>query len=307
MNEKRNAKKRWTEKEIGSQIGKNVVITGTGGLGYEAAITLAGAGANVIIAGRNPEKGRKAVDGIKSVYPNAIISFQQLDLADLASIKKFSEVIQSRFKKLDILINNAGVMAVPERHVTKDKFELQLGTNYLGHFALTAHLIPLLRKVQTPRVVTVSSMAHRSGKIHFDDLQLEQNYDPDVAYSQSKLACLMFALELHKRSVAAGWGITSIGVHPGGVATDLIDNGPGKTLYTRLIYHTLQTPSEGARASLLAATSSEAQSGSFYGPTRLMEIYGKPKLIEPASQALDAQASAKLWDISSELVHADFM
>ena len=219
MNENRNSKKRWTEKELGSQVGKNVIITGTGGLGYEAAISLAGAGANVIIAGRNANKGAKAVQAIKNEYPHATINFQKLDLADLASIENFGKIIQSTFEKLDILINNAGVMATPERRVTKDHFELQLGTNYLGHFALTAQLLPLLRKTPNARVVTVSSMAHRSGEIHFDDLQLEQNYDPNVAYSQSKLACLMFALELHKRSIASNWGISSIGVHPGGVAT----------------------------------------------------------------------------------------
>lgn len=306
MNEKRNDEKRWTEKEIGSQRGKNVIVTGTGGLGFEAALSLAGAGAHVILAGRNAEKGKAAVQGVKEKYSSANVEFQKLDLADLASIETFSKIVLSKIEKLDILINNAGVMATPKRRVTKDNFELQLGTNYLGHFALTARLIPLLRKANAPRVVTVSSMAHRSGKIHFDDLQLEHGYKPNVAYSQSKLACLMFALELHKRSVSEGWGITSIGVHPGGVATDLIDNGPGKNLYTRLIYHTLQTPSEGVRATLLAATSSEVKSGSFYGPTRFMEIYGYPKLITPASQALNAQASAKLWDVSCKLVHLDF-
>lgn len=306
MNENRNSKKRWTEKELGSQVGKNVIITGTGGLGYEAAISLAGAGANVIIAGRNANKGAKAVQAIKNEYPHATINFQKLDLADLASIENFGKIIQSTFEKLDILINNAGVMATPERRVTKDHFELQLGTNYLGHFALTAQLLPLLRKTPNARVVTVSSMAHRSGEIHFDDLQLEQNYDPNVAYSQSKLACLMFALELHKRSIASNWGISSIGVHPGGVATDLMDNGPGKNLYTRLIYHTLQTPSQGARASLLAATSPKVKSGDFYGSARMMEIYGYPKLIKPAKQALNAKVSSQLWDLSCDLIHVDF-
>lgn len=306
MKKKRNEKNRWTEKDIGSQRGKNIVVTGTGGLGYEAAMSLAGAGAHVILAGRNAEKGAKAALGIKAQYPHATIDFQRLDLADLSSIEDFSKIIMSKWDRLDILINNAGVMATPQRHVTKDNFELQLGTNYLGHFTLTAQLLPFLRGAHQARVVTVSSMAHRSGKIHFEDLQLEHSYTPDVAYAQSKLACLMFALELHKRSASAGWGIRSMAVHPGGVATDLMDNGPGKTLFTRMIYPTLQTPSEGARASLLAATSPEAKSGSYYGPTGFMEIWGKPKLAKPAPQALDAQASAKLWDISCELVNLKF-
>ena len=306
MNEKRNEKKRWTEKDIGSQRDKNVVVTGTGGLGYEAAMSLAGAGARVILAGRNAEKGAKAVHGIKIKYPNAKIEYQRLDLADLSSIEDFSKILLSKWDRLDVLINNAGVMATPERLVTKDNFELQLGTNYLGPSALTARLLPLLRTARQARVVTVSSMAHHSGKIHFEDLQLEPSYTPDVAYAQSKLACLMFALELHKRSASAGWGIRSMAVHPGGVATDLMDNGPGKTFFTRLIYHTLQTPSEGTRASLLAATSPDAKSGSFYGPTGLLEIWGEPKLTKPAAQAFDAQASATLWDMSCDLVKLNF-
>ncbi|MGM0123721.1 hypothetical protein IGI37_001095 [Enterococcus sp. AZ194] len=291
---------------MGSQVEKNILITGTGGLGYESAISLAGAEANVIIAGRNANKGAIAVQNIKKKYPRAKIEFQKIDLADLSSIEKFAKVIKSKYDKVDVLINNAGVMATPDRRITKDNFELQLGTNYLGHFALTAQLLPLLRNSKNARVVTVSSMAHRSGEIHFDDLQLEHNYNPNVAYSQSKLACLMFALELHKRSVASNWGIISIGVHPGGVATDLMDNGPGKNFYTRLISHTLQMPSQGVRASLLAATSPKVKSGSFYGPTKLMEIYGYPKLVKPAKQALDANVSAKLWELSCQLVNVDF-
>lgn len=307
MNEKKNDKKRWTKEEIGSQAGKNVIITGTGGLGYESALSLAGAGANVLIAGRNTEKGNKAVQNIKAKYPRAKISFQELNLADLDSIQRFSQTAMSQFKQLDILINNAGVMATPNRKMTKDGFELQFGTNHLGHFALTAHLLPILKNNKQARVVTVSSMRHRTGQIHFDDLQLEENYHPDVAYSQSKLANLMFSFELQKRSDAAEWGMTSIGVHPGGVATDLIENGPGKTFFTRFfIIPSLQTPSEGARATLLAATSPDVKGGNFYGPTGFKEIWGRPKLSNPAEQALDNQASAKLWDVSSKLVHLDF-
>ncbi|MCF6166268.1 putative oxidoreductase-Short-chain dehydrogenase [Furfurilactobacillus rossiae] len=306
MRENRNGKKRWTQRDIGSQKGKNVVVTGTGGLGFETAIVLAGAGANVIITGRNVSKGSKAVQKIKAKYPKANIEFQRLDLADLSSVASFSKALNLKLKKLDVLINNAGVMAVPDRQVTKDGFELQFGTNYLGHFALTAHLLPLLRRTRNARVVTVSSMAHRSGRINFDDLQSQQSYNPDVAYSQSKLACLMFSSELQKHSLANGWGITSIGVHPGGVATNLIENGPGKTLYTRLIFRFLQTPSQGARSALFAATSPKAKGGYFYGPTGLMEIWGKPKLDKPAKQAMDLKASNKLWDVSSRLVNVDF-
>lgn len=306
MNEKRNSKRRWNTANIGSQKGRSVVITGTGGLGYETALVLSEAGAEVILAGRNKAKGEVSVNSIRKLYPKANIRFEQLDLADLSSVEAFSLRIKKQLGSLDILINNAGVMATPTRKSTKDGFELQFGTNYLGHFALTAHLIPLLQKSDSPRVVNLSSMAHRSGTINFDDLQSEYKYNPNKAYSQSKLACLMFSFELQRRSNIAGWGIRSIGVNPGGVATDLIPNGPGKTPIMKwIVMPTLQTPSEGTRSSLFAATSPEAKGGLLYGPTGFMEIWGPPKLVKPAQQAEDVQVAAKLWDISKQLVHME--
>ena len=185
---------RWTRADIPSQGGKLAIVTGaTGGLGYETALTLAKAGAEVVLTGRSDDKGRSALDKISREVPGANVSYQSLDLANLASVADFAGRMQSR-GALDILINNAGVMALPRRETTTDGFEMQFGTNYLGHFALTARLLPLLRQASAPRVVSLSSLAHRTGMIDFSDLQGERFYLPWKAYGQSKLAMLLFAL-----------------------------------------------------------------------------------------------------------------
>ncbi|MGK6317858.1 SDR family oxidoreductase, partial [Neorhizobium sp. DT-125] len=219
---------KWTTRNIPSQSGRSAVVTGTGGLGYEDALALARAGAHVVIAGRNPRKGDEAVAAIKAAVPGAQVRFGQVDLANLASIAAFAEQLSREQDSLDILINNAGVMTPPQRRETSDRFELQFGTNYLGHFALTAHLLPLLKKGQKPRVVTLGSVAARGGAINFDDLQAERSYKPMPVYSQSKLACIMFAFELSRRSRAAGWGVESLAAHPGISRTDLLPNGAGR-------------------------------------------------------------------------------
>jgi NAD(P)-dependent dehydrogenase (short-subunit alcohol dehydrogenase family) len=218
----------WSTADIPSLNGKTAVITGaTGGLGYETALALAGAGAAVVLTGRSEAKGRIAIDRIRAQFPDANISYETLDLADLASVADFSKRFAATHASLDLLVNNAGVMALPQRQVTSDGFEMQFGTNYLGHYALTAHLLPQLRRGNQPRVVNLSSLTHRWGAIHFDDLQGARSYSPQKAYSQSKLAMLMFALELQRRSDAAGWGLMSNAAHPGYARTDLIANGPG--------------------------------------------------------------------------------
>src|SRR5258707_344849 len=218
----------WSTADIPSQDGKTAVITGaTGGLGYQTALALAGAGAAVVLTGRNDAKGQDAIQRIRGQFPNAKISYETLDLASLASVAGFAARFAAAHASLDLLINNAGVMALPKRQTTADGFEMQFGTNYLGHYALTAHLLPLLRRGNQPRVVNLSSLAHRSGAIDFDDLQGAKSYNPFKAYCQSKLAMLMFALELQRRSNAAGWGLLSNAAHPGYALTDLIANGPG--------------------------------------------------------------------------------
>src|SRR4051812_23752088 len=216
--------------QVPSQLGRTAVVTGaTGGLGYEAALALAKAGAEVILTGRDDQKGRSAVEKIGHEVTGSNVSYEQLDLASLASVADFAQRMHSR-QSLDLLINNAGVMALPHRQTTADGFEMQFGTNYLGHFALTARLMPLLRGASAPRVVSVSSLAHRTGRIDFDDLQGARVYSPWKAYGQSKLAMLMFALELQRRSDAAGWNLTSNAAHPGFARTGLFASGPGGLL-----------------------------------------------------------------------------
>jgi NAD(P)-dependent dehydrogenase (short-subunit alcohol dehydrogenase family) len=290
--------------------GRTAVVTGTGGLGLEDALALGRAGFDTIIAGRNPDKGAAAVARIRAVVPAARIRFERLDLASLASIAEFGERLGARQDRLDLLINNAGVMVPPVRQETADGFELQFGTNHLGHFALTAALLPLLRKGGDARIVSLSSVAARSGAIDFADLNGEQAYRPMAAYSQSKLACLMFAFELQRRSVAQGWGVSSIAAHPGIARTDLLHNAPGRHsaagLARSLLWFLFQPAAQGALPTLFAATSPQAQGGGYYGPDRWSEARGYPAEAKIPPRALDEVAAARLWDISARMTGAHF-
>ncbi len=300
---------RWTAADITPQNGRLAIVTGTGGLGLEDALELARAGAEVIIAGRNAKKGAEAVARVRSEVPAARIAFETLDLASLKSVAAFASRIATQHQSLDLLINNAGVMVPPERRETEDGFELQFGTNYLGHFALTAHLLPLLRRGRSARVVNLSSVAARNGQINFDDLAAKA-YVPMQAYGQSKIACLMFALELQRRSEAAGWGVTSIGAHPGVARTDLLHNGPGEgSLMARvrsLAWFLFQPAAQGALPTLYAATAPEAKGGGYYGPNALSETRGYPAPARIPPQALDARACARLWEASEALTGVRF-
>jgi NAD(P)-dependent dehydrogenase (short-subunit alcohol dehydrogenase family) len=300
----------WTSKDIPSQHGRTIVVTGTGGLGFEDALALARAGADVIIAGRNPGKGAQAINRIKQEVPGAKVSFEAVDLGSLASIAAFGKRLNANQERIDVLINNAGVMTPPRRATTADGFELQFETNYLGHFALTAHLLPLLRRARAPRVVTLSSVAARSGAINFDDLQAERGYKPGRVYSQSKLACLMFAFELQRRSDAAGWGLVSIAAHPGVSRTDLLHNAPGRLSFQGLLRTVLwflfQPASQGALPTLFAATSPDAREGGYYGPDRMSETRGYPSEAKSPAASLDAQAASRLWDLSEALTGVRF-
>jgi NAD(P)-dependent dehydrogenase (short-subunit alcohol dehydrogenase family) len=209
------------------------------------------------------------------------------------------------------LINNAGEMALPKRQATADGSEMQFGTNYLGHYALTAHLLALLRRGDQPRVVNVSSLTHRWGAINFDDLQSQRSYAPAKAYSQSKLAMLMFALELQRRSDAAGWGLMSNAAHPGYARTDLIANGPGARgllwqINKLLRPYISQSAAEGALPTLFAATSPEAKAAGYYGPNGFYELKGLPVPTKIMPQAEDAAAAARLWDVSAALTGVSF-
>ena len=302
----------WTTADIPPLNGKTAVITGaTGGLGYETALALAGAGAGVTLTGRNEAKGRHALQAIRGQFPNAEIAYENLDLANLASVADFAKRYAAAHASLDLLVNNAGVMALPERQTTADGFEMQFGTNYLGHYALTAHLLPRLRRGNQPRVVNLSSLTHRRGVINFDDLQGTRSYSPSRAYSQSKLAMLMFALELQRRSDAAGWGVMSNAAHPGFARTDLIANGPGANGLLGLLAKLLQpfisqSAAAGALPTLFAATSPEAKPAGYYGPNGFSELKGSPAAAKIMPQAKDAAAAARLWDVSAALTGVSF-
>jgi NAD(P)-dependent dehydrogenase (short-subunit alcohol dehydrogenase family) len=290
---------RWTTAELPSLHGKTVVVTGTEGLAFETARALACAGAHVIIAGRNPRKGSAAVVRIRQRVPDGEARFEQLDLASLRSIAHFAERLRVSTDRLELLINNAAIMCPPERLETADGFELQWGTNYLGHFALTALLLPLLRKGKEARVVTLSSIAARGGAIDFDDLQSRQHYSPMGAYSQSKLACLMFALELQRRSDAAGWGVRSVAAHPGIARTNLLPSGAGPWsaggLVRRMLWFLFQPVAQGALPTLFAATAPLAQGGAYYGPHAFRETRGSPALAQIPPRARDLRDGVRLW------------
>jgi NAD(P)-dependent dehydrogenase (short-subunit alcohol dehydrogenase family) len=298
-----------TQGEVPSQVGKTIVVTGaTGGLGFEMALALAKAGADVILTGRDDGKGQSAIEKIGRQVTGAKVNYERLDLASLASIARFAQRMGAR-RSLDLLINNAGVMALPRRQVTADGFEMQFGTNHLGHFALTARLMPLLRRADGSRVVSVSSLAHRTGLIDFNDLQGERLYSPWKAYGQSKLACLMFALELQRRSEAAGWNVISNAAHPGFARTNLFSSGPGGLLSLATDFAApffAHSAADGARPILVAATSPEAGPGAYYGPGGLGELRGAPARALIMPQARNSAAAARLWDVSEKLTDTSF-
>jgi NAD(P)-dependent dehydrogenase (short-subunit alcohol dehydrogenase family) len=303
----------WSIRDIPAQTGRRSVITGaTGGLGYDTALALAAAGGEVILTGRNPAKGADAVARIKRQHPAAAIRFELLDLANLASITDFAGRFAAAHGSLDLLVNNAGVMALPQRLVTSDGFEMQFGTNHLGHFALTGRLLPLLRG---GRVVSVSSLAARVGVIAFDNLQGERRYRPMQAYAQSKLANLMFAIELQHRSAAQGWGVTSVAAHPGFSSTDLIANSRGPDQPARIqdvasgfvVRLIGQSSAAGALPSLYAATVADVQPGGFYGPDGGFELKGAPGPAKITAKARDTAVASRLWDVSSTLTGVVFL
>jgi NAD(P)-dependent dehydrogenase (short-subunit alcohol dehydrogenase family) len=284
-----------------------VVVTGaTGGLGYEIALALAQGCADVIVAGRNASKGREAAARIRLLAPRSLVRFEQLDLAEQGSVAGFARRMIAAGRPLDLLMNNAGVMALPKRQVTSDGFEKQFATNYLGHFALSGRLLPLLRLSRSPRVVQVSSLAHRLGKIRFDNLHGERSYGPWEAYFQSKLASLLFAQELQRRSDAHGWRLLSSAVHPGYAQTDLVANGLGARSVLALLSRSLgrllsQSAAEGAQPALYAAASASAQPGQFYGPGGLFELSGSPAEAHVSTLARDEAVAGELWQVSERL------
>ncbi|WP_192350065.1 SDR family oxidoreductase [Algoriphagus sp. Y33] len=303
--------KNWTANNIPQRYEGLAVITGsTEGVGYEDALALSSAGWNVIMMGRNAEKGAESIAKIHQINPKAKVSFEKIDLADLASIKAFASRMTSKGQAINLLINNAGVMTPPKRLETADGFELQFGTNHLGHFALTARLLPLLRKAPDARVVTVSSVANRAGQINFNDLQSKSSYVPMKAYGQAKLANLMFALELQRQSEKYGWGISSMAAHPGVSRTNLLITGAGRWsgpgIARTFLPFLFQPPAQGALPTLFAATSPDAKGGVYYGPNKMSETRGFPSIAKIPTQAADADVSLKLWEVSKKLAKVDF-
>jgi NAD(P)-dependent dehydrogenase (short-subunit alcohol dehydrogenase family) len=313
-------KNTWTVAQMPRLDGRRAVVTGANsGIGYPAALELARHGAAVVVASRSPEKGLAAVERIRHEAPGAQVEFRELDLASLASVRAFAARELEEAGRLDLLINNAGVMTPPKRLATVEGFELQFGTNVLGHFALTGLLLPAMERAATgdadgPRIVTVASIAHKQGTIHFDDLQFHGGYSPMEAYRQSKLANLMFAMELEKRLRARGSQIMSLAVHPGVAQTNLFQAGQygavEKTLRSLMghVFGTLlNSDVEGALPTLYAATAPDAKGGAYYGPQGLGETRGGD--VGPAKvaeQAKDETAAKRLWQICEDLTGVEF-
>jgi NAD(P)-dependent dehydrogenase (short-subunit alcohol dehydrogenase family) len=294
---------RWSAFDIPSQTGRVAVITGANsGIGFCAARELARQRAHVVLACRDPAKGERAAAAIGASVPAPSLQVEQLDLASLASVRAFAARL--RQPQIDLLINNAGVMA-PPRRLTADGFELQLGVNHLGHFALTGLLLARLLAAPEPRVVTVSSLAHRGGRIAFDDLQSERRYDPWRAYGQSKLANLMFCFEFQRRATAAGTALRSLAAHPGYAATNLQLAGPrrwwerlGLRVANRLF---AQSAEMGALPVLYAASVPELAGGTFVGPGGVGQVRGRPRVVGAARHAYDREVWRRLWEVSERL------
>jgi NAD(P)-dependent dehydrogenase (short-subunit alcohol dehydrogenase family) len=290
---------------LGDLSGKTAVITGANnGIGWQTASALAGAGATVVLAGRNRPALDAAEERIRLITPTASLDSAVLDLADQFAIHTFATELADRYSTIDLLINNAGVMAIPERQLTKDGFELTFGTNHLGHFALTGLLLPQLLSAPAARVVTVSAVISRRGAIDFDNLELEVGYKPFGAYSASKLANVAFAVELADRAAAAGLPLKSIAVHPGTSSTGIQRHGGrlSRAFATALLEPLLgQRPEEAARPSLLAATDPDIVSGGFYGPSGRGELRGTPGRVLLPAPAEDADFRRRLWTVSEQL------
>ena len=305
---------KWTAADIPAQAGKTAVVTGANsGIGFHTALGLARAGARVVVAVRDEVKGKDAIRRLQAEMPDADLHLGLLDLADLSSIHRFAAQVLESTGPPELLVNSAGVMGVPQRRTTRDGFELQIGTNHLGHFALTGLLLRGMLTRSGARVVTVSSLAHEQGRIRFDDLQGEQSYGPWTAYSQSKLANLLFAFELDRQARARGLDLLSVAVHPGVSATKLQIAGPRlghQGLLTRCRLYFVrrigQSAAHGALPSLYAATAPEVVGGAFYGPNGPGHIRGAPTRVPPAPEALDEQVAQRLWEVSERLTGIRF-
>jgi NAD(P)-dependent dehydrogenase (short-subunit alcohol dehydrogenase family) len=291
------------------QKGKVAIVTGSNtGLGFETAKALAGKGMKVIMACRDPDKAKKARQSILNVYPGADIGIILVDLAKLSSVHNFAKEFLSGYNRLDLLINNAGIM-IPPYSLTEDGFESQIGVNYLSHFLLTGLLLKTLTKTPGSRIVMVSNIAHKKGYIHFDDLQWKKKYSPIKAYRQSKLACLVFAFELQRRLGKAGLKTISVSAHPGMSMTDLLRDFP-KWLFIvgrPLISIFTHPPEKGALPILYAALASDVKGGEYFGPQGYQEWKGEPGRAYSTPLSHDAQLGKRLWDESERLTGIGYL
>lgn len=307
-----------TTYEIPGQAGKLAVVTGASdGLGLRIATGLASAGADLVLPVRNPRKGAAAVERIRAAAPRATVTTTDLDLASLESVRALGDRLLADGRPVDILINNAAVMTPPTRHETQDGFELQFGTNFLGHFALTARVLPLLREASA-RVTTLSSLGARSGSFQWDDLQYRGTYEAMKAYNQSKLAQMLFALELDRRSRAAGWGIVSNTAHPGLTVTNLQTSGWNLgsdkiSVRTKVFRQApkflpflVQWPETGILPTLYAATSPDARGGAFYGPDGFAHLTGGPTEQKLYRAAEDRDSANRIWAEAERLAGVGF-
>ena len=298
----------WTSDQIPDQSGRTVIVTGANsGLGQITARELARAGATVLITARDQAKAAAAESEIRERVPDARLEPRVLDLADLASVRDLAAAVAADHERLDVLVNNAGVMMPPQSQ-TADGFELQFGTNHLGHFALTGLLLGRMGGAD-PRVVTVTSLEHRPGRIDFDDLGLERGYDTRAAYQRSKLANAAFGIEFDRRLRAAGSPLKSVLAHPGYSATNLQSTGPSGLMKQILkVGNALlaQSADDGTRPQLYAATAPDVEGGEFIGPDGFHEARGHPKRVEATSRARDPELGRRLWEISEELTGVSY-
>jgi len=298
----------WTVADVPAQQGRTAVVTGANtGIGFEAAAVLAQRGAVTILACRDTGKAERAVARLSAAAPQATVSVVRLDLASLDSVRAAAGQIRASHSRLDLLINNAGLM-MPPRGITADGFELQFGTNHLGHFALTGLLLDLMLPVPGSRVVTVSSNGHRAGRINFADLQSERRYGRMTAYAQSKLANLMFTYELERRLEAAEAATIALAAHPGSAGTELVRHVPGvlRTVYDRAGGWFKQSAAMGALPMIRAATDPAARGGEYYGPSGLAQLTGYPVRVSSTSRSHDEGAQRRLWAESERLTGVTF-
>ncbi len=303
----------WTAADIPDQTGRTVLVTGgNSGLGFHTCRLLAAAGACVLLASRSAERGEQARSEIVKGLPHAQLEVTALDLADLESVRRCADSLLTGLERLDLLVNNAGVMAIP-RGETAQGFERQFGVNHLGHFALTGALLPLILKTPGSRIVNVSSMAHRSGRMNFSDLHSQRKYSPFGAYAQSKLANLLFTLELQRRLESVEAGTVCVSAHPGFAATNLQyaaarEKGSAIELVAMRVLNALlsQSAEQGALPQLYAATSPGVTGGDYIGPDGWMQMRGYPKKHRAKESAYDTEAAQELWRLSVEMTGEPF-